>query len=650
MSVSALSPTAPRKFPRIKLVWGTKGTIAAEWRFGLCGFYERIHGFPYSGFAISVRGLLVWTVVFAVIAYFAVAGAATFWFRRSPYNTITYTDVLTWPLRREEVARLRAKAWLAQGRAGMKAGRWGEGTFYLRRGLEIVPEDFESRATLSSFYVAIGDRARALSLIEEGLKYKTVIQTGIEGALDVAAAGDDWEIGLSICDGALRQFQAAGKWTDAQWVLGRKLDILNQTGRSAEALPLAEAAGDNASVPVKIERARALVALGRAQEADPLLSRWRAATSTPTDARLLLRELVAVRRAAADYDGMDRALAELRDLAPGQPGPMAWAVEQHARARRQAAATLDDYLFRYGVTTENLMLVARPLATIPDFALLQRVIDAAQERGYDVRPFRMLLGDSRIAQGDTAGFLVVVDDLKKLPARGGRDFALWFEWARLLADALTSPQATPADSLIAFMRGRPLGLRSHLATVAALKRAGKLASAREILVLSRRLYPNSERLQADEADVTAAIAAAAAAAAAAAPVAEAVTVAPDWNAFIEPVDAAVQAGRWDEARRLVRQLRQVSPAPVWLAARDAELVLRELRIAHALQDSLGVQLATRAYVNGSLSRSNEILALAREWQAAGAINDATFMVRVVLEKSPEHALAKKQLQELTKKK
>jgi tetratricopeptide (TPR) repeat protein len=650
MSVSTLSTGAPRKFPRIKLVWGKKGTIAAEWRFGLCGFYERIHGFPYSGFAISLRGLLAWTLVFAVLSYFAVAGAATYWFRRNPYTTITYSEVLTWPLRREEVARLRAKAWLAQGAAGMKAGRWGEGTFYLRRGLETVPEDFESRAALSSFYVAIGDRARALNLIEDGLKYNTATQPGIEGALNVATAGDDWEIALRICDGALRQFQAAGKWTDTQWVLGRKLDILNQTGRAAEALPLAEAGGDNATVTVKIERARALVALGRAKEADALLSRWRASTLTTNDSRLLLREQVAVRRAAADYEGMDRALTELRDLAPGQPGPVAWAVEQRARARRQGTTTLDDYIFRYGVTAENLMLVARPLATIPDFALLQRVIEAAQERGYDLRPFRMLLGDSRIAQGDTAGFLAVVEDLKKLPPRGGRDFALWFEWARLLADAITSPQATPADSLIAFMRGRPLGLRSHIATVAALKRAGKFTSAREVLVLSRRLYPNSQPLQADETEVTAAIAAAAAAAAAAVPVAEAVKVAPDWNAFIEPVDAAVNAGKWDEARRLVRQLRQVVTAPAWLADRDAELVLRELRIAHALQDSLGVQLATRAYVNGSLSRSNEILALVREWQAAGATNDATFMVRVVLEKSPEHALAKKQLQELTKKK
>lgn len=648
MSASPSAPVGPRKFPRLKFVWGTTGTIAAHWRFGLCGFYERVHGFPRSGFAVSVRGLLAWSAVGAVCAYLMFAGAATYWFRRNPYNTIQFTDVLTWPVRRTEVARLRAQAWLAQGRAAMKAGRWGEGTFFLRRGLEVVPDDFESCSILASFYVAVGDRKRGLTLIEEGVIHGMPAQTGIEAALAVAAAGEDWEIALRICDGALKKFQAAGKWTDSQWLLGRKLGILNRTGRSADALTLAEAAGNDAMFAVKIERANALVALGRAKEADALLSTWRQ-TANQNDHRLMLREQVAVRRQAGDHAGMDALLAELRALAPGRPEPLAWAVEQRARAKHQAAATLDDYIFRFGSTADNLMLVARPLATLPDFPLLRRVEDAARERGFDPRPIRMLEADARLSQGDTAGFIRLVEELQKSPAKVGPELSTWLEWSRLLAEAITSPHAGPADPLLKFIGARPLGLASHRETVTALQKAGKFTSARDVLVISRRLYPSSQALIDAQTSVDNALAAAAAAAPVAA-VPEAVAVAADWKEFVTPVDAAMNAGQWEEARRLVRQLRQATPPPAWLPAHDTEVVWRELRIAHAVQDNLALQLATRAYVNGSLSRSNEILTLAREWQAAGSVNDATFVVRVVLEKSPEHALAKKQLQELTKKK
>lgn len=645
--MSTSSPTGPRTFPRIKAVWGTTGTIAAHWRLGLFGFYERIHGFPRSGFAISVRGLLVWSALFAVMAYVGFAAAATYWFRRNAYNTIQFTDMLTWPVRRPEVARLRAQAWLAQGRDAMKAGRWGEGTFYLRRGLEVVSDDFESRSLLASFYVNVGDRNRGLALIEEGLVHGLPTQSGLEAALNVAAAGEDWEIALRICDRGLDKFQQAGKWTDRQWLLSRKLGILNRTGRAAEGLPLAEAAGDAALTPVKIERAKALVLLGRAREADELLLRWRKAAG-PNDARLMLREQVNVRREAADFDGMDQLLAELRSANPGRPEPMALAVEQRARAQRQAGATLDDYIFRFGTTAENLMLVAQPLAGIPDFALLQRVDDAARERGYDLRPFRMLEADARLSRGDTTNFIRLVEEVHQLPARPGRDHSVWLQWSRLLVDAITSPHSGPADPLLQYFGGRPLGLASHQLTASALKRAGKLTTARDLLVMSRRLYPSSKALIDEQTEIEGALTIAAAAAPAN-PAPEAIAVAADWNEFVRPVDAAVSAGQWDEARRLVRQLRQASPAPAWLAAHESEVVWRELCIAHALQDALALQLATRAYVNGSLARSNEILALAREWQAAGSFNDATFVVRAVLEKSPEHALAKKQFQSLTQK-
>src|SRR3954467_1556222 len=103
------SPTpfssGPRQFPRVKFIWAST-RVTAHWRLGLFGFYERVHGFPRSGFAISVRGMLRWGVALAITGYIGGAALATQWYRRNPYNRIGFSDVLTWPVRREHVARL----------------------------------------------------------------------------------------------------------------------------------------------------------------------------------------------------------------------------------------------------------------------------------------------------------------------------------------------------------------------------------------------------------------------------------------------------------------------------------------------------------------------------------------------------------------
>src|SRR5438093_1184006 len=105
--------------PRLKFIWGASKVINARWRLGLFGFYTRIHGYPRSGLAISLRGGLCWSLALSVAAYVGGAAAAAQWFKRNPYNRLGFVDVLTWPARRDHVARLRGEAWLAQGRAAM---------------------------------------------------------------------------------------------------------------------------------------------------------------------------------------------------------------------------------------------------------------------------------------------------------------------------------------------------------------------------------------------------------------------------------------------------------------------------------------------------------------------------------------------------
>src|SRR5471030_1482568 len=96
--------SGPRVWPRIKFIWGASGVINARWRLGLCGFYDRSHGFPYSGLAISVRGLVGWALALSLAGGLTGAALLTRWFGRQPHNQIGFTDVLTWPVRRQHIA------------------------------------------------------------------------------------------------------------------------------------------------------------------------------------------------------------------------------------------------------------------------------------------------------------------------------------------------------------------------------------------------------------------------------------------------------------------------------------------------------------------------------------------------------------------
>ncbi|HWA87474.1 MAG TPA: hypothetical protein VG710_14695, partial [Opitutus sp.] len=146
---------------RIKFLWGSSEVIQARWRLGLVGFYAHRPGFPGTGLAISVRGLLRWTLGLALGGYVGGAAVLGFWFRRQPRNLVRFSDVLTWPARQEHMRDLRGRMWIAQARDALAAGRFGEGLFLLGRGLAAAPEDYAARKELADIYLVTGQRLRA---------------------------------------------------------------------------------------------------------------------------------------------------------------------------------------------------------------------------------------------------------------------------------------------------------------------------------------------------------------------------------------------------------------------------------------------------------------------------------------------------------
>jgi tetratricopeptide (TPR) repeat protein len=633
-----LISSGPRVFPRIKFIWGSANVIDARWRIGLFGFYSHAPGFPNSGLAISVRGLLIAMLIIGVAGYVGTAAAVSRWLARNPHNRIGFTDVLTWPVRRERVAELRGRAWLAQGKEALKAKRWAEGFFLLRKGIEICPDDYEARFALVEFHLATGQRRRAMELLVEAPRHGLPPTSWRERVLAITAAGEDWQTTLLFCTRCLTQLRDAPQLAERQTLLGAQLRALTALDRAAEALAFAETEGETASGPVKMQRVNALRALGRAGEAAKFLARWQvlaAVDIVPTIVQLRAQAL----RENGQIEEMDAALAELRALHPARPEPLAIAIEQRARAGRGGTAALDDFLFRFSGSSGDLALAANLLAEIPDVALLQRVVVAAAERGYPSWLFRTRLAEALLRQGNWIGFAREVAGLEAQFARGDPGVRLWFEWMQSLSAALTSPVPGVQQRLVTLLQTRPVTLDVHRLTVTALHRAGRHETARDVLAVSRRLYAESPTLRRLQTEVDASLAAAAPTPKPTLPPAAAPAPA-NWQEFFHQLDEALAAQSWPEADRLIGSVRRARTPPEWFAAHEAELMLREIRSAQGRRDTPAFRLATRFYVNGTPRRSADVLTLARELHAAGAPDDAVLLVQAVLEKSPEHPMAK----------
>lgn len=623
--------SGPRLRPRLKWVW-SGGRINARWRLGLFGFYERVHGFPDSGFAINVSRLLKGVLLLVVVGYVSGAGALTVWFSRRPYNQIGFIDVLVWPVRREEVARLRGQSWLAQGAAALRESRWPEGVFLLNRGLQVCPDAFEARVSLAEFHVVSGQRGRAVAVLAAAPAGLTPPKASLGPALALLEAGEDWELVLRFCELGLAAPRETSRWEERQSLLARKAAALIATGRAAEAIALAEIEGDAAGVDLKLQRALGLLAQARAEAASALLSEWSA--GLPRELRPpFLRLLARAAREAGQFEKMEQALADLRALHPSQPEPLAYAVEQRVRAGRGGDAALADYLFRFGNKPANLLLVARPLANIPATDFVRQIVAAARERGQPLRPVQTSLAHSLLQDGEWQELSRLIEVLAPQFVGAEPEPDFWFQWISSLAAALVSPAQAPQDALVEFMRGGVVSLEARCHTLASLRRAGLHATATEVLASSRKFFPSSRSLQAEEVALQRALAAAPTPAQAAL-----ITLTPRMTEepaeFFREVDAAIAAARWAAARELLQKLRVARLAPEWVGAQEGDILWREVRVAQGLQDSAALRLAAQLYIN-SEPRAKRVLELARELHGAGAREDAVLLAKTVLRRLPE---------------
>lgn len=617
------------KIRHIKFVWGGTGVIKARWYFRLVGFYGHTVGAHDDGLAINLRMLLPGVFGVAVAAWLLGAAALFRVWERSPYNLLTYSDALFFPLRPEALRTKRGEALIAQGMEAWHAQRWSEAVACLRLGLAQQPRDGRARLALAQFYLAANQRPAALRLLQEGLTDR--FPGRVRLAFLFAAAEQAEDFGVVVRTAARYRSTLLGddSWADRRWLEAREFAARMGAQQFADALMLAESEAPDDQTGE--QRVLALLELHRPDEALQVLAEWRARPEA--DGKVVTRLSVRAFREARRFDDMERAWAGLCEQTPADPRAYVYGIVQQTLAGRevQARAALEHYLVRFGNAPRNLQLLAEPLAEVADLSLLERCVAAASGRGCAMQPFQALLVQARVKRGEWEGAARTLAEMQALTRRITVEEQGWRDWTRRLLDAVLKPSEATSLTLENFLCSRPWPASMYRTSVESLRRAQQLEAAHAVLGRMRAAFPASGWAEQAEIAVRREMAARSPAPAGLMAVKRGL---PAPMIFFARLDEAMRGEEWAAADQLIREVRNARPEPEWLNSRDGELRLAELRLADALGERPRMIAAAALFLNGDAKRSRQVLELGRTCYARGDGDSAIALANAVLRRSP----------------
>jgi len=626
---------------KLKFIWGASGKVIARWKLGLWGFYERKQGYPDSGLVISVRGLLLVALLLAALAYAGVATGVYYWLDRKEHNHVTFTDVLLLPMRWDEVQAKRGQAYLDEGMDDLKEQRWSQGLMKLRIGLARYPQAMKPRLTLAQFYFYSQRHELALEVLEEGMdandKYPG--RDYLNSYMMLALRGEDYESMIAVCD---RYLQAKDRLPEEEgsWLLQQKLIALLQAKRAAEALALLEDAPDN---PIFNEqRVLIMLEMGENDRAVAYLQDW-AEKSGETEQTIRLQ--VRAYREVRNLEAMNERLSALRKLTPADPRALAYAVVQQYLAddKESAGDSLEEFFFRFSGFEANMTMMAAPLAEIGAVDLLEQCLIRSEEQGYQMYPLLFYQAQAQLKASDWSGALATTERLSKMrnPDKKDTTTAANVQMMTYLAQIAINPAEGLQVQLLQFIEERPYPFKSFRVLAETLFRAQRYDAVLEVIARANQKYPENHGLDSLKNEATEAIAAIAAAQ-------PEQVVSQERPVFVEKtffthLDSLMIAKEWGEAAEWVRKMQQARPS--WMKTREAEILMKQIAIAHEARDVLEMTLAARMVLDGSLARSQLVVDYAVKLDGLGEREDAVRLMKEVSRSSPDHALSRRYLKE-----
>lgn len=621
---------------RVKFQWATARETPGDWYLGLVGLYQS-KGRRGRSLAISLRGLLSWCAVFAAAGYCAVAGYVWWKLEKRPYNYVTYVDMLLYPVRKQHIEELRGQATIAEGMDELKARRWQSALMKLRIGLDKYPRDNNARLQVARFFLGSRLRTRAQETLMRGLDFGWPGRAYLQSALDLAQGGEDHELVMEICDRAL-SLDASGRATEAdlRWLVEQRARATLAAGQHEELIAYVARHRARLGVDTSAELdVLALIETGRLADAERAAAEWYAAADDKSRA---LRLLARVRREAGKREELAASLEELRRMAPADPRLTAFAIVQTLLVgdTRGADRLLDDYVFRFGGTPANFALLAQPLAEIGRLAELDRLIAAASERGMNGGALGMARLQALFANARWVEARAQAEELRASAGGKNSQSDSVLQHYALLAGAAADPSEAAQSSFTDGLRGLQLSLRAYRQAIEILQKAGRIESARQVIVYAEGVFPDNAYLVRARKELDVAVAAKREADAQARPVVASQPAFGTAEEFFAAVEAAERAGEIQRALTLVRATRRARPA--WLDAQREPVDRAELRLAASADDVVALQSTARAYLTANDEvRVGHVVALATRLHEASRKSDARILLDEILRVAPAHA-------------
>jgi len=583
------------------------------------GLYLHFRHQSWWAFVGDWRKVTAAFVLLAVLGYLGAASLLHAHWAAKPGNKVEWVDVTLAPFRWEEFRVRRGETAIAGALLALERGELSQAFFDLSTGVVRAPRHVKGRTLLVEM-IGYWDPNRAQQLLVEGLQ------------LDPT----DPELLRALF--SFQEIQHAPALT-----LATVAPLLDGP-EAAKLSPLARARCINA-------RATALLALGRAAEADDLLI----AAALPPATEEGLRALRLRIRAAlltqrfADADEAWKLLVAAQPTAPENhlfDGEIAVASaddERLARAIRRIKVaypdTVDPLLFAYRAWNQRGRTTLRDAIEAEIFTYYPNDNDALQRFGNLLVELNLPEALKRtqnfgVRNGlNPFAFQAQMTDLALRRHDFDEAFRNLQQWEWLLSNVKPSQRGYPeflrrlvratvdgGTANTTLLVNHLIGLRGQVTpdhfkyAITALERAGKLGAASQVAEIGQRYFPFAEALRADGDRVRLAF--------------EKQTAEQEDSqratrqliegkigtaeTVLAQLDAALDAGEFISARNQLQQVRIVRPP--WYGDNESAIELRRLKLAVLTEEAVDARIVVRRYLGTYRTAEDAlgILAFARK--------------------------------------
>jgi hypothetical protein len=629
------------------IVWGTPAVPGGRWHFALVnmkldqriGKEKATTPSPTDLIArgqhvlhISLRGALLWLLGLAIASYLLAAAAIHHRLAsRYPRIELSYLDIAL-PTRWSGLNRKRGAALIAQGRELLAKKNGAAGFSLLRQGLARTPEDFSARLLVARIYTGIRLMPQAIKLLRDGFAFGYPGRDYLETLFGLLSGTDQAEAALEAVYTARTLFSALPPTertaVDQRFLDESLADALKNAGRDEEAsrhVLTAFPADD-------LFRLKFLTQLNlnyHPLESARLSEIW--AALQPDNPEPLCRLVVSLRE-AGDLNGMDAALDRLSRLDPARPDGLLYRVVQnHLVGRHEdARAALKRLFFRHGGTLDFYKVVCTSLlgtGYVEGFDLVEADLC---DRGLSLHPVLWARVKAAAEHGDWAALGCYIEKLRTSPGpQLQRDEVAYLETMLRLANACLDGGSGTQRSLVEILGDNPGALSLYKLVMNALLDAGRLQTARQVLVLAEGPFPDSRTMRDFRNRIDKALAAIATPSPTLASASASVGT---WEGFQNRLNERLKSAP-NESLALFSEVRRAQPD--WLEAHRSELEALELPIRARGDDPVLLQLLVRAVLSRDSRAPDTLLSLAREIHP-GAPANARLIIKETLRIHPEN--------------